>query len=174
MSLLDWIKKLFFGKQEGIQPISAERIAKVIAAAEKHNATTDFKILIRTVAVSLPPEHRHLFETLIAQWALETGWGVSSLAVNDFNFGGMKWRTEMKGYAKPKEYMAHDGLDNYCSFDNIQAFITGYFRFLDRTPYEGWRQTKTAKSFRSHIAETWAPYQSYQIKWENVLKRIEG
>lgn len=74
----------------------------------------------------------------LAQWILESGRGTSALAQQHANFGGLKWRDEMKGYATPVTYGAHDGVDTYCKFDDVQTFIKGYWRFIARSVYSGW------------------------------------
>ncbi|HEV2556930.1 MAG TPA: glucosaminidase domain-containing protein [Bosea sp. (in: a-proteobacteria)] len=74
----------------------------------------------------------------LAQWILESGRGTSALARDYANFGGLKWRDEMKGYATPVTYGAHDGFDTYCSFESPSAFISGYWRFVGRSVYSGW------------------------------------
>lgn len=76
----------------------------------------------------------------LAQWMVESGRGTSKLFQEHNNAGGMKWRKEMEGYATPVEYVAHDGKDVYCSFDSLEAWIRGYWRFIERAPYAGWRE----------------------------------
>ena len=76
----------------------------------------------------------------VAQWILESGRGSSRLATEHLNFGGLKWRSEMIGFATPVDFEAHDGLDFYCKFASLDAFIVGYWRFLARSPYEGWEE----------------------------------
>ncbi|MFN0172181.1 MAG: N-acetylmuramoyl-L-alanine amidase [Bryobacteraceae bacterium] len=76
----------------------------------------------------------------LAQWILESGRGTSRLATEHLNFGGLKWRSEMVGFATPVEFTAHDGLDFYCKFASLDAFIVGYWKFLSRSPYNGWEQ----------------------------------
>lgn len=74
----------------------------------------------------------------LAQWILESGRGTSELATNHLNFAGLKWRSEMVGYAVPVQYEAHDGIDFYCKFDTLEGFIVGYWKFISRAPYKGW------------------------------------
>lgn len=76
----------------------------------------------------------------LAQWIIESGRGKSDLAQIYNNFGGLKWRPEMKGYANKILYEAHDGADFYCSFSSAAAFIRGYWRFIERPPYNGWEK----------------------------------
>jgi N-acetylmuramoyl-L-alanine amidase len=85
-----------------------------------------------------------LFPTLkpvtVAQWILESGRGTSRLATEHLNFAGLKWRAEMVGFATPVAHEAHDGLDFYCKFTTLDAFIVGYWKFLSRSPYDGWEE----------------------------------
>lgn len=76
----------------------------------------------------------------LAQWILESGRGTSRLATEHLNFAGLKWRSEMVGFATPIAYEAHDGLDFYCKFASLDAFIVGYWKFLSRSPYNGWEE----------------------------------
>lgn len=76
----------------------------------------------------------------LAQWILESGRGTSALATKHLNFAGLKWRSEMLGFATPVEFEAHDGLDFYCKFASLDAFIVGYWKFLSRSPYDGWEE----------------------------------
>lgn len=76
----------------------------------------------------------------LAQWILESGRGTSALAREHANFGALKWREEMKGFATPVTYGAHDGFDTYCSFESPRAFIRGYWRFIARPVYSGWEE----------------------------------
>ena len=79
----------------------------------------------------------------LAQWALESGWGTSGLAVMHNNFAGLKWRPEMEGSATRVQYGAHDGTDHYCAFASVPAFIAGYWRFIARPVYAGWQAYAT-------------------------------
>lgn len=79
---------------------------------------------------------------VLAQWMLESGRGNSSLAKKHFNFGGLKWRKEMKPYARPVNYGAHDGKTQYNKFPDQKTFIEGYWHFIDRYPYKGWDKYK--------------------------------
>ncbi|MHC1725510.1 MAG: N-acetylmuramoyl-L-alanine amidase [Syntrophobacteraceae bacterium] len=83
----------------------------------------------------------------LAQWLVESSRDLSPLASEHFNFAGLKWREEMRGTpgnsngaATPVQYVAHDGADMYCKFASLINFIEGYWRFMDRSPYRGWRQ----------------------------------
>lgn len=77
---------------------------------------------------------------VLAQWIFESGRGSSDLAKIHYNFGGLKWRSEMKGVATPVSYKAHDGRTNYCKFESAIDFIKGYWAFIGRAPYKGWKK----------------------------------
>jgi N-acetylmuramoyl-L-alanine amidase len=55
----------------------------------------------------------------LASWILESGWGSSELAELHNNFAGMKYRPDIKKYAKKIKYTAHDGEDFYCYFETL-------------------------------------------------------
>jgi hypothetical protein len=75
----------------------------------------------------------------LAQWIEESGRGKSRLAWEHCNFAGLKWRPEMKGFATPVLYEAHDGTETYCGFPSVEVFIAGYWRFIGRSVYSGWQ-----------------------------------
>lgn len=85
----------------------------------------------------------------LAQWGLESGWGMSELSRKHGNFAGLKWRPEMKGFATKVRYEAHDGPDDYCAFTTADQFIKGFWRFIARSPYVGWEQH--AKDPRAYV-----------------------
>lgn len=106
----------------------------------------------------------------IAQWLLESGRGASRLAIEHLNFGGLKWRSEMTEFATPVDYQASDGLDKYCKFESLEKFIKGYWRFLERPPYEGWRNNvDSAEEFIGFIGPIYAGDSNYIAKVLNVF-----
>src|SRR5277367_2556648 len=63
----------------------------------------------------------------LAQWVLESGRGTSPLAVQHLNFGGIKYRDRMAGFAVPVSYTGTDGETTaYCKFASLDAFFHGY------------------------------------------------
>lgn len=108
---------------------------------------------------ALKISHPALKAITLAQWMLESGRGRSALAREHLNFGGLKWRSELLGFATPVAYRAHDGLDYYCKFDSLDAFIVGYWRFIARTPYEGWEKEadKGPEAFMRFIGPIYNP-----------------
>lgn len=95
---------------------------------------TEFVRCARAATIPAPG----LRDATFAQWILESERGTSALAREHFNFGRLKWREEMKGFAMPVAYGANDAFDTYCSFDSPQGFIRGYWHFIGRPVYSGW------------------------------------
>ena len=119
--------------------------------------STKFHTLVNEYA-DLQIEFPELKDISLAQWILESGRGSSDLAELHNNFGGLKWRSEMAGFATPVHYVAHDGPDTYCAFASERDFIIGYWRFLDRPPYKGWRnQAGSDETFIQFIGKIYAP-----------------
>ena len=100
--------------------------------------STQFVELIEALQKS--DQNPELKEIVLAQWILESARGKSSLAKLHYNFGGLKWRDEMKVYAMPVLYGAHDGETRYCKFKSASSFVRGYWHFINRYPYKGWRK----------------------------------
>ena len=87
-----------------------------------------------------PIYRQALKQVTLAQWLLESGRATSDLAVKAFNFAGLKWRhPDMDGFATaikikvPSELQAVE----FCQFQDVDAFIMGYWKFLTRSPYAG-------------------------------------
>lgn len=59
---------------------------------------------------------------ILAQWALETGWGTSYLATHDNNLGGIKY------VGVPEQDYSSGGFAGYRSLDR---FVTDYIRVLN-------------------------------------------
>jgi N-acetylmuramoyl-L-alanine amidase len=70
----------------------------------------------------------------------------------------MKYRSEMNGVATSVSYTDHAGeTDNYCRFANYADAVAGYWTFIERSPYSGWRAASmTPDEFISFI--TYAGY----------------
>ncbi len=142
-----------------------------------------FKQLAKTY-VNLSPdiEFPHLKAITLAQWLLEAGRSPSLLAREHFNFGGLKWREEMRatpgnmiGAATPVRYKAHDGWDVYCKFTSLENFIRGYWRFIERSPYDGWRNNNsTAEQYIRFIGAIYTPTAGYADTVLNLLPETEA
>jgi len=124
-----------------------------------------------------PLPYSSLKPVTLAQWILESGRGTSKLATQHLNFAGLKWRSEMLGYATPVEYEAQDGLDYYCKFSSLEAFIIGYWKFLDRNPYEGWETyaSESPEAFMRFIGATFNPSgRTYSDRVLSLLPEATG
>lgn len=135
------------------------------------NYAEGFKELAKSLAradIRFP----NLKAVVLAQWMLESGRGHSMLAIKHLNFGGLKWRDEMKGFATPVDYTdSVDEGDTYCAFDSVDAFIAGYWRFLGRSPYAGWEaHADNPEAFITFIAAIYCP--SNEDYTENVLSLL--
>ena len=97
-------------------------------------------------------EFPHLKVAQLAQAILESGWGKSDLFKLHANPFGMKYRQEVHN-AVPVEYEAHDGKDIYCEFATLEDAVKGYWIFIDRAVYSGWRDNSvTPEEFIRFIA----------------------
>ncbi|AGY58716.1 N-acetylmuramoyl-L-alanine amidase [Gloeobacter kilaueensis] len=127
---------------------------------------------------ALTIEFPQLKAVTLAQWLLESGRATSALAQDHYNFGGIKWREEMQPYATKVSYDASDGRGDYCDFGNLEDFIRGYWFFIDRPPYAGWRShTATGQEFIEFIGPIYAPAPStpsYAQKVLNLLSEAAG
>jgi N-acetylmuramoyl-L-alanine amidase len=119
-------------------------------------------------------QHPRLKVVTLAQWLLESNRGKSDLAKIHYNFGGLKWRPEMRGYASRVSYTAHDGEDYYCHFASLELFISGYWRFIDRSPYSGWEEhTATGEDFIRFIGPIYTPSLEYSDKVIRLMPEAE-
>lgn len=120
-------------------------------------------------------EFPNLKSISIAMWILESNWGNSDLAKVHNNFAGIKYRKEMENYASKIFYEAHDGKAAYCHFQDLNKFLDGYWAFLERIPYKGWKNhTENAESFISFVGPIWAEDKSYVEKVIDLLDDAEA
>jgi hypothetical protein len=133
-------------------------------------ALLDLVSLYRTSAIEFP----QLRAVSLAQWILESDWGRSDLAGLHNNFAGMKWRVEMAPYATKVKYKAHDGEDYYCHFHDHANFVAGYWAFMDRSPYVGWRKhAEDGEQFIKFIGPIWAEDKNYVKKVLKLIPKAE-
>jgi N-acetylmuramoyl-L-alanine amidase len=103
-----------------------------------------------------------LKEVTLAQWLLESGRATSDLATEHNNFGGLKWRSEMAPFATRIEFNAHDGKDFYCKFATVESFINGYWAFINRSPYAGWKDhASNGEDYIRFIGPIYTPTAGY-------------
>ena len=121
-----------------VAPSSGD-LLKALATAYRN---TDLDAVFKKVKADVRPEdYAELKEATLAQWILESGWASSKLAREALNFGGLKYRKELKPYATEYEYTDWQGeTDPYCKFSSIENFILGYWAFIQRDVYRGWTE----------------------------------
>lgn len=131
--------------------------------------TKPFKTLIAQYSDAVI-EFPNLKAVSLAMWLLESGRGASGLARDHLNFAGMKYRPELSDICTRVRYQAHDGQGYYCAFPDLDSFVAGYWRFLDRPPYLGWRdKAGDDLAFLAHIAGIWAQDPQYGDKVAGLL-----
>jgi len=119
---------------------------------------------IRLVASSDVVPHR-LKPVAVAQAIQETGRGKSGLFLDHNNPFGMKWRSEMQPYAVPAavEVTSEErGWDTFCSFPTYANAIQGYWAWMDRSPYVGYKNhIEKAMDFIRFIGPIWSTDPDY-------------
>ncbi|MER8608687.1 glucosaminidase domain-containing protein [Mesorhizobium sp. M1233] len=111
----------------------------------------------------------------LSQWIVESGRGTSTLGRQYLNFGGIKYRARMEGYATPVDYTASDGEGVYCRFASEEAFIRGYWHFIASGPYEDWEQFRdSAAGYLRHVAPKYAADPQYLEKVLSCFAEAEG
>lgn len=112
----------------------------------------------------------------LAQWALESGWGLSDLAMNNNNFAGMKWRKGMRPFGWAVTYKDWQGkVDPYVHFHDKAAFISGYWaRFDIVSAYPDWRRhVHSGDAFIDYIGPIWVGMSpTHNEKYVKDIKRL--
>lgn len=110
---------------------------------------------------------------VIAQSIVETGRGKSELFVAHKNPLGMKWRIEMKGWAIPVNVAVTSepsGFGTFCKFSTERAMVEGWAKWMERSPYDGWRQhADSSGEFLRFVCPIWAADAEYLAKCLSVL-----
>ena len=126
-------------------------------------------------------EFHHLKQVQLAQAILESGRGSSDLFRLHANPFGMKYRREMCGIAVPIQYSAHDGDDVYCKFDTLQDAVDGYWVFIDRPVYSGWRTSVATEAdyiefiaYAGYVGGDDAAKQQYVDKVNGLLEEASA
>ncbi|MFZ2958611.1 MAG: glucosaminidase domain-containing protein [Candidatus Ozemobacteraceae bacterium] len=115
----------------------------------------------------------------LAQYLLESGKVTSRLSIEFFNFGGMKWREELKNTpgCRAIQYQASDGLDLYAACEDYESFFKYYWGFLARARYSEWKvaASKSPEAFINYIAQAgYCPSQTYTQKIVKLLPEAEN
>ena len=126
-------------------------------------------------------EFLHLKKVQLAQAILESGRGSSDLFKSHGNPFGMKYRPEMNRIAIPVTYEASDGRDIYCKFETLQDAVDGYWIFIDRPVYSGWRTSIASAeeyiefiAFAGYIGGDASAKQVYVDKVVNLFGEASG
>jgi len=162
---LSWLSNLFKSDAQKESDAVGEMRSNNL---EPHDLLEDLVDIYRKTNI----KYNNLKAVTLAQWMLESGRAKSPLAQNHFNFAGLKWRSEMEGFATKVSYPAHDGTNDYCKFESIEAFIKGYWNFIGRSVYDGWEtHADSADGYIQFIVDAgYCPNNGYV---ENVLGLLE-
>lgn len=89
----------------------------------------------------------------LAQWALESGWGMTRLAKQLNNYGGMKWGNIDSAFGAPAMY----GGQKYTQFSSLSMFIEGYWNRIEMSPaWAGWQDHMDSPAeFIAFITPEW-------------------
>lgn len=114
-------------------------------------------------------EFPHLASACLAQAIMESGRETTDLAKIHNNHHGMKWREEMTGFATSFYYETDSepsGGADFCKFASKVDAVKGYWHFVERSPYEGWRNhSGSAVDFLAFIGPIWCP-PGYTDNWK--------
>lgn len=118
-----------------------------------HSATSNFVTLADTYR-DFSLEWPYLKGVTLAQWAMESGWGMTRLAKTYGNYAGMKWGSIDQHFGAP---IIYSGGTKYTAFTSPTMFIEGYWnRVLNASPYAGVRDNmKSAEEFITYLTPPW-------------------
>lgn len=169
MSLWDKIKAWFKDLFKSEDKVEEPKI-KVVPTF-----SSDWDELIYRLAVSNYPEHIKVAR--LAQWILESGRGTSALAINHNNYGGFKWRTEMKpyGFSVLIKVPSESERVEFTHFNSLADFVDGAAAFMKRAPYvpTKWQDAKTAKDYIQRIGPVYAADPKYVTKVISLFPEAE-
>lgn len=99
---------------------------------------------------------------VIAQMCLESAYGTSELAVNAYNFSGLKYKSSVSGsnfYVKQATEQRADGTyytvnnSKWCKFNNIYEGVEGYFKFINNSRYANLKEATSSKNYLELIRQ---------------------
>lgn len=125
-------------------------------------------------------EFEHLKVIQLAQAILESGRGKSDLFKLHANPFGMKFRKEMRVIADQVLYTDNAGeTDIYCKFDDLEEAVKGYWLFIDRPVYSGWRTSSSIPedyiefiAYAGYIGGPFDGSDSDRSSKDNYIKKI--
>jgi N-acetylmuramoyl-L-alanine amidase len=83
----------------------------------------------------------------------------------------------MVGHATPVDYKGSDGdLTTYCKFDSVEAFIRGYWHFIESGPYDGCKKHENdPAAYIRHLAKKgYAADPDYVVKVLNLFEEARS
>jgi N-acetylmuramoyl-L-alanine amidase len=122
-------------------------------------------------------EFEHLKVIQMAQAILESGRGSSDLFKIHANPYGMKFRREMRAIADQVTFTDSAGeTDIYCKFDDLEEAVKGYWVFIERSVYIGWRLNSSSPDdyikFISNAGYIGGDQSAKDVYIQKVLKLI--
>lgn len=107
-----------------------------------------------------PTDYPHLRTAIVAQAALESGWGTSNLFTKYGNPFGMHYHDFLKDLGKGVTYDACDGKSIYACFESPETALKAYWRWFEHWSHYGdWKSAanKTALDWLKHIGPKYCP-----------------
>lgn len=116
-------------------------------------ATKEYIAAVKSLYVNAPTEYANVLTAIASQWALESGWGKSKLAMSHNNFGGMKYRKELSHLCDPVVYTDWEGQEAlYCALADPEDYYEVYFAFIGRQRYKGVEEhLGSPRAFLEHL-----------------------
>jgi len=122
----------------------------------------------------VPPQLRAL---TLAQWAHESDWGNSQLAIDNFNFSNIEFNEKTVGLVARRAYA--EGKE-FARCDSLRSWITCYWHFIDRdNRFIGWRDYMIKpERFVKHVAPMFSDNPDEYVKsvmsiYKNDLNHFE-
>jgi len=124
--------------------------------------------------------------TLVAQWALETGYGISKLARDHNNLGGIKHRSGYEKFGTKVKHVSHEEnrtrveISEFMSYQNLEKFYGNYVHkicveSIYKEVYNEDKSIKKGKEYYDAIQK--APYcldTNYSEEIMKIYKKIKA
>lgn len=142
----------------------------------------DFINKISPIVVKLADRYGYKYPSaVIAQMCLESAYGTSELAVNAFNFSGLKYKSSVSGpnfYIKQATEQRADGTyytindTKWCKASNLEEGLEMYFKFISNARYANLKQAISSRNYLELIrADGYATSLKYVDNVYNVVKK---
>jgi len=118
---------------------------------------------------------------VLAQWALESGWGNSKLAKDANNYGGLKTGSSWKGQQVAMPTKEKDGTETitaaFRKYDSPEAYADDFIAFMGKPRYKGVKGAESAEDYAMRLGE--AGYHQdtdgkYAKQVASIAKRLSG